>query len=135
MVHSRRLPGPIRTPRATFPTNSYQSSNYWVDPILATTGVTITPANSTLSVANNAAVTVAFSVAMNASSISSSTFELLDPDQNIVPATVSYNATTKLATLTPTSPLLSGETYTVVVHGQSGGVTTSGWYRYWVATW
>ncbi|MGE0538106.1 MAG: DUF4082 domain-containing protein, partial [Pirellulales bacterium] len=109
----------------SFPTSSYQSSNYWVDVIVSTTAVNISPAANAWGVDPYAAVTVTFAAAMSAASINSSTVLLLDASGAIVPATVSYNTSSRTATLTPTAPLLAGMTYTVVVSGQPGGATTS----------
>jgi hypothetical protein len=38
-----------------------------------------------------------------------------------IPATVSYNADTKTATLNPSSTLVAGNTYTAVVEGTADG--------------
>jgi hypothetical protein len=104
-----------------FPSNTYQSSNYWVDvnftpgtPIPIVT--TVTPANSATNVSTGSAVTVTFNEAMNASTITSSTVQLLSGGTP-VSATVTYNTATNIATLTPTVALANSTTYTVVVHG------------------
>src|SRR5262249_54957689 len=39
----------------------------------------------------------------------------------VVPATVSYNATTQIATLSQSAPLVAGTTYTARVHGGAAG--------------
>ncbi|MGH9890634.1 MAG: N,N-dimethylformamidase beta subunit family domain-containing protein, partial [bacterium] len=71
-----------------------------------------TPVNGATGVSPASPVTVVFSEAMNAATISGSTFELRDPGNALVPATVGYNASTNTATLTPTSPLASSASYT-----------------------
>jgi hypothetical protein len=83
------------------------------------------PAISATNVALGANVTVTFSEAMAAASITSSTFTLRDAAGNAVPGAVSYNATTRVATYNPTGNLaLSGGTvYTATVSGGAGGVT------------
>jgi hypothetical protein len=40
-----------------------------------------------------------------------------------VPATVSFDASTKQLSVTPVGPLMPGTTYTVLIHGGSSGVT------------
>ena len=108
-----------------FPTGTYNSANYWVDPIVASTNVTIAPGDGSGNIAVESSISATFSVAMSAATINANTFQLRDATGAIVPATVSYNATTRVATLVPTSPLAYGMTYTAVVLGQPGGVTDS----------
>jgi Domain of unknown function (DUF4082)/Bacterial Ig-like domain len=55
-------------------------------------------------------------------------FVLTDPNNNVVPATLSYNDTTYVATLTPSNPLSPATTYTVTINGAedlSGNVMSS----------
>ena len=68
-------------------------------------------------------VTATFSEFMRASTISSSSFVLKDSSNNVVPASVTYDSTTNIATLTPQAALQYGMTYTITVKGGSGGVT------------
>lgn len=120
-----------------FPTNTYLSEGYFVDVVFDTvpppdtTPPTITsrfPASGATAVDPAASVTVTFSEAMNASTISSSTsgkegtattgtFELRDALNVLVTATVTYDATTRTATLRPTIALSLSTTYTVTVLG------------------
>jgi hypothetical protein len=58
---------------------------------------------------------------MQASTITSSTFELRDAANNLVTAAVSYAGNT--ATLTPSAALNQSTTYTATVKGGTGGVT------------
>jgi hypothetical protein len=62
-----------------------------------------------------------FSEAMDASTISGSTFTLKQ-GATTVPAAVTYDAGTKTATLTPSSNLLNNTTYTATVKGGTSGV-------------
>ncbi|MDI1231727.1 MAG: DUF4082 domain-containing protein [Methylobacter sp.] len=109
-----------------FPASTYQSSNYWVDVVFATsTGPDTTPptvtAQSPVSgasgVATSTTVTATFSEAMDATTMTTSTFELRNAANSLVSATVSYNATSRTATLTPGSALAAGATYTATVKG------------------
>ncbi len=114
-------------PTGGFPTDTYQSSNYWVDVVFTitppgpdTTPPTVasfTPAAGANNVSVGANVTVAFSEAMNAATINGSTIELRDPSNALVPATVSYDTTSFTATLDPTVTLAVGTTYTARVRG------------------
>jgi hypothetical protein len=59
---------------------------------------------------------------MTASTITGTTVQLRNPANTVIAATVSYNATTRTATLTPSSALANGTTYTATVVGGSSGV-------------
>ncbi|MEO8062817.1 MAG: DUF4082 domain-containing protein [Pseudomonadota bacterium] len=107
-----------------FPTSSFGATNYWVDLVFQnvtgpdTTAPTITlrqPASGATNVALNGAVLVTFSEAMNASTINSSTIELRNAGNTLIPASVSYSG--NVATLTPTSALVNSAIYTVTVRG------------------
>jgi hypothetical protein len=115
-------------PTGGFPTDTFQSSNYWVDVVFTTTTAPDTTAPTVTSFspaagANNvnaaANVTATFSEAMDAASVNGSTVELRDPANALAPATVSYNAASFTATLDPTASLAAGVTYTARVRGGS----------------
>lgn len=85
---------------------------------------------STSGVAGNGAViTATFSMAMNAASINASSFTLAPAGGAVlVPASVTYNATTYVATLTTSSALQPGTLYTAAVNNtvtSAGGVQMS----------
>ena len=86
------------------------------------TVVSVTPVGISTGVATSTPVTVTFSEALNAATVSASTFVLRDPNNNIVPATISYSTATKTVTLTPTSPLANGTLYMLTIVGGSSGV-------------
>jgi hypothetical protein len=67
-------------------------------------------------------VTVIFSEPVQASTIAGSTIDLRDAANVHVTATVSYNAATRTATLTPASPLTNGVLYRATVKGGASGV-------------
>jgi hypothetical protein len=77
----------------------------------------VSPANGTTDVAPGTTASVTFSTAMDASTITASTVRLTGPGGASVPASVSYDAPARTATLTPTGPLSNATTYT-------GAVTT-----------
>jgi hypothetical protein len=80
-----------------------------------------TPNNGSTNVSTSATASVTFSEAMNASTITSSTVRLLDGGTQ-VSASVSYNATSRTATITPTAALNNSRTYTISVLGGASGV-------------
>jgi len=77
--------------------------------------VSAVPVNGATLVPLNQAVSATFSEAMNPLTITSSTFTLAGPGTTGVPATVSYNATSFIATLTPTASLAASTSYTADV--------------------
>ncbi|WZF20529.1 DUF4082 domain-containing protein [Nostoc sp. UHCC 0302] len=114
-----------------FPNQSFQSSNYWVDVVFASsTGLDTTPPTVTTKSPNGGAtgvstatsVTATFSEAMDSATINTNTFELRNSSNALVLATVSYNTTNRTATLTPNSPLANSTTYTATAKGGSTGL-------------
>ncbi|MGZ8943160.1 MAG: DUF4082 domain-containing protein [Methylobacter sp.] len=110
-------------------TQNYRSSNYWVDlvfddnPVVDTTPPSVSvviPGDGAFDVAVAANVTLTFSEAMDGSTINASTIQLLDPSNNIITTTVSYNSSTFVATLDPTVNLNPSITYTIRL--PAGGV-------------
>jgi hypothetical protein len=70
------------------------------------------PVEGAANLSPSTAVTATFDQAMSSGTITSSSFRLKDPDGNLIPATTDYEPLTRTATLTPTSELASGTTYT-----------------------
>jgi hypothetical protein len=115
-----------------FPTDSFSSSNYWVDvvfqeeqePDTMPPSVSSTePVAGAVDVATGTSVAVTFSEAMDAATIDDATFELLDAADIPVAAVVNYTGATYTATLVPSSPLGLETTYTARVRGGAGGVS------------
>ncbi|MDF2388987.1 DUF4082 domain-containing protein, partial [Nostoc ellipsosporum NOK] len=111
---------------SSFPNNTFQASNYWVDVVFVTsTGPDTTPPTVTSASPNGGAtavststtVTVTFNEAMDSATINSNTFELRDSSNTPVAATINYNTANRTVTLTPTSPLANSTAYTVTVKG------------------
>lgn len=103
----------------TYPTSSYQNSNYFVDAtVVAPTGGTVptvtsrSPADGASGVAASATVSATFSVALDAATVSDSSFTLTTAGGSSVPASVAYESATRTARLTPSSPLAAGTSYT-----------------------
>ena len=81
-----------------------------------------TPAPDTIGVATATTVTAMFSEAMNPATITATTFSLRTVADTLVDATVAYDSTTRVATLTPSAELAAGQTYTATMAGGPGGV-------------
>jgi Domain of unknown function (DUF4082)/Bacterial Ig-like domain/Divergent InlB B-repeat domain/Protein of unknown function (DUF1036) len=122
----------IYSPVSTFPSSSYQSSNYWVDVLFSKDIIpdktapmlsSVLPADSTVNVKPDSNIQVIFNEAMDISTITpnSSNFILRDKNKTLVPAKVTYNAFYKTATLKPDKILTYGETYSVLVKGGTAG--------------
>jgi WD40 repeat protein len=109
-----------------FPNATFQSTNYWVDVVFTTvsapdtTAPTVsstTPTSGATNINTGTTVKATFSEAMAPATISTSTFELRNSANALVTATVSYDAASKTATLTPSSALAISTTYTATVKG------------------
>ena len=108
--------------QSAFPTQTFNTSNFWVDlvfeigPDLSAPTVTgVSPQQGATVLALDTSVTVAFNEAMDPAGIDTTTFELRDAANNLVPATVSYDAPSQTATLDPVNSLgLSTFTATVL---------------------
>ncbi|MCW5554415.1 MAG: DUF4082 domain-containing protein, partial [Verrucomicrobiae bacterium] len=112
-------------PSGTFPNQSFNAANYWVDVVFEPdttppTVVGVSPAGGAVEVSRNAVVTVTFDEAMDAASLTAGTISL-SPAPLGTP-TVSYDAGTFTATLHPNSLLAAGTEYTVTVQGGEAGV-------------
>jgi hypothetical protein len=121
----------IYTAVPAFPTQTFQSSNYWVDVVFNAPGLqdhtrptitSISPAAGASGVATSTNVRVTFDKAMNAATINSATFVLRDSTNTTVPAAVTYDPATFRATLTPNATLAFSSLYNVTVVSGTGGV-------------
>jgi methionine-rich copper-binding protein CopC len=113
-----------------FPTQTYNSSNYWVDVLLnvarpvdtTTPSVTSTnPANGATNVATSATITVSFSEPLNAATVNASTIRLFDGGLQVA-ASVAYNAANNSVTIAPSAALGNSKTYTISILGGASGV-------------
>ena len=76
-----------------------------------------TPTNGATNVSIGTNVTATFSEDINAATVNTNTFELRNSANAVVSATVTYNATTKTATLRPNASLPGNTTYTATIKG------------------
>jgi hypothetical protein len=109
---------------SVFPTSTYNASNYWVDVIFDTTNApnvsSFSPTGTGVSASTSVSAT--FTSAMDASTVTNSTFQLVDSSSLLVNATVSYNASTQTAVLQPTAALSYNTSYTATLSGGPSGV-------------
>ena len=77
--------------------------------------VSTVPADLATDVLLNQAVSATFTKAMNPLTITTGTFQLTAPSGPPLDASVTYDPTTFIATLTPSAPLLASTTYTALV--------------------
>ena len=107
---------------STFPTTTFNASNYWVDVVFGdtatdTTPPTVTtkaPAPDATNVLVGTDVRAIFSEPVQESTID---FRLRDSMSALVAATVTYDGPSRTATLTPDAPLAANGTYTATVSG------------------
>jgi large repetitive protein len=113
----------------TFPTGSYDATNYWVDVVFDLTVTPDTtppvmvsefPASNESNVDINVDPKAYLSEFIDPASVTTSTFELRGPGGVLVPASV--NALQGQAILSPNSLLARSTMYTATIKGGSGGV-------------
>ena len=107
-----------------FPTQAFQSANYWVDVVFApsnsapdTTPPTVTaqtPAAGATGVATGTTVTATFSEPVQSATVA---MTLTDGSGGAVSGGVNYDSATQRATFTPSAALIAGTTYAATVSG------------------
>jgi fibronectin type 3 domain-containing protein len=104
---------------AVFPTQSYSSSNYFVDLDVVPDGdpappavLATSPAGGAAGVDRSTTVTATFSRSMDPATLTTSSFSLRAPGGSPVAATVAYDDAANTATLTPNAALSFSTTYT-----------------------
>ncbi|HSC92510.1 MAG TPA: DUF4082 domain-containing protein [Gaiellaceae bacterium] len=119
------------TAAPAFPSDTYSSSNYWVDVVFETSAPPdttppivsgTTPVDGATGADPTGDVTASFSEPVDAGTVNGTTFQLRDAAGTAVPATVSYDEVTRTARLRPGADLATAATYTATVRGGSAGV-------------
>ncbi|PYR93364.1 MAG: hypothetical protein DMF84_10265 [Acidobacteria bacterium] len=109
---------------SVFPTNTFIGEAYFVDVVFNTTTAPdttppavsmVTPPPNVSGVRTNTTVTATFNEPLNSTTITTTSFLLRNPSGSAVPATVSYDAGSRTATLTPSAALGNSVLYTAVV--------------------
>lgn len=85
----------------------------------------VSPLNGAHNVARASNLTVTFAEPMTASTVNASTLQLRGANNQAIAATVTYNASTRVATIDPTADLPAGAYVFARVVGGPGGVKTS----------
>lgn len=125
---------------STFPANSYNAANYWVDVVYTTpsgvfapTVTSVTPASGSAGNPDSVAPTATFSQAVVPSTVS---FTLKDSGGNTVAGTTSMDSAGLVATFTPASSLAPDTAYTATVSGAqtSSGAAMTGPYSWTFTT-
>ncbi len=102
----------------SFPQNSYQGSNYWVDVVFTdTTGPAVVsrfPAANAVGVAVTTSIGASFSEAIDPASFA---IELRDAQGGLVSGTSGYDASTKTVSIDPSSDLAPASVFTASVSG------------------
>jgi hypothetical protein len=115
-----------------FPDSSFGATNYWVDAEFERTApadtrapltTTLSPAAGARGVPENATIKVTFDEAMDRNTINTGSLLLKNAAGNPVTGPVTYDDATRTATLTPSAPLVLGQTYTATVKSGTAGVT------------
>jgi hypothetical protein len=81
-----------------------------------------TPADGASNVSVTVSLTATFDEPIDPATLDSGSFELRNAGNNLVAATVTYDAPTRTVTLDPTAPLASGSLYTATLKGGATGV-------------
>src|SRR4029079_19331546 len=116
-----------------FPTESYESTNYWVDAVLSVvptvdnkppTVLGLGPSPNSTNVPVEARVTVTFSESLDLATVTANNVMLQGPGGVPVATTFNYyeDSSTKKVTLTPTAHLTSSTAYTIFVRGGASGI-------------
>jgi hypothetical protein len=109
---------------SVFPTNSFLGEAYFVDVVFNTTTApdttapivsTVTPPPASSGVRTNSFLTATFNEPLNSTTMTATSFLLKNPSGTAVAASVSYNAGSRTATLTPTAALANSVVYTAVL--------------------
>ena len=79
----------------------------------------VSPTANATGVGLGANATATFSEGLDASTVSTVTFELREPGGGLIPAVVTYDTATRTATLDPTAALTPSTAYTAVLRGGS----------------
>jgi methionine-rich copper-binding protein CopC len=125
---------------STFPTNSFNGTNYWVDVVYNTSSgsfapavTSVTPTNASQGNPVTVAPTATFSQAVVPNTVS---FTLKDSNGTAVSGTTQVNSAGTVATFTPSGSLAADTTYTATVSGAQNtfGTPMTGPYSWTFST-
>ena len=108
--------------QSSFPSSSYNSSNYWVDVVyLPASGISAPIVSSTVPAASsnganvNGTISATFNQPMNAATMTAANFIVTDASNNIVPGTVSFSPAASTFSFAPNTTLNGISPYTATV--------------------
>lgn len=114
----------LYTPAPAFPTETFNSGNYYADVVFETmvdadppTVIAQRPAPGASGVSTGTTVSATFSEPLDPATVNDTTVELRDAGSMPVPATISYVPGMVDVTLTPSSQLMPFSTYTATLRG------------------
>ncbi|WP_091248482.1 DUF4082 domain-containing protein [Arthrobacter sp. ok909] len=135
------LNGVYKYGTTSFPTDSYNSTNYWVDVVMnGSSSPTVPVVSSTVpaSGASNVAVTTTIRASYDrAVDPSTVVFNVKDAANTNVPGTLSYDSLTNTSVFTPSASLAYNTAFTATVSGatsSSGGVAMAAPYTWTFTT-
>ena len=111
---------------SSFPSSSYNATNYWVEPVFnkgtaadttAPTVLATSPASNSTSEGVVSAITATFSEAIDASTVNTGTMSVTTSLGAPVNGTVTYNSTSRTATFTPSFSLPASSVFNVKLAG------------------
>ncbi|WP_457964493.1 DUF4082 domain-containing protein [Arthrobacter sp. D1-29] len=121
--------GVYRYSATAFPTESFNSTNYWVDVVFnaSTSGVApavtaVSPASNATDVSQGVRPTATFDQAVTGSSV---VFGLKDATGTVVPGSTAYDPATNTSTFSPAAALAFGTTFTATVSGATNAAGTA----------
>jgi hypothetical protein len=115
---------------SSFPDQSFNGTNYWIDVVFVEaltpdmTGPAVlvrVPAAGAVNVPHLSTVTALFNETIDQTTLDTSSFQLLDAANQVVSASVSYDALSRTAKLKPSVPLNPSAVYTATLHGGAAG--------------
>lgn len=110
----------------SYPNQSYNSTNYWIDVVFddgsqpdttAPTIQSVTPAANATNISLATNITAKFDEALNTATVNSSSVELRNASNQTVASTLSFDQSTNILTINPDTDLAPSTTYTVTIKG------------------
>ena len=110
----------------SFPSSSFNSANYWIDVSFfddtAPAVTSTSPLDDATGVDLGNPVTATFDQSMDATTLTSSTFTVKDPENNTVAGSLSYDSASRTASFVASGGFAVNTTYTATIEGGTGTV-------------
>lgn len=114
-----------------YPTNTFESDNYWVDVVFNTlsgpdtnppTITSTTPRNEATNFITSQNLVIRFSETMDPASLNNTNIQLRDAANNLISIAITYDAGKRSAVIYPSADLAFSAFYTLSIKGGVGGV-------------